>query len=207
MQLYYCFTHDFCDTEGDDLLSPAGREKKNRYMLVNDRILYTVSRLMLRKIFGDGYESDLKYTKHSKPVFRTGDIGFNVSHSHKCVVVGVAPGDIGVDVEKVRPYRQSVAKRCFTERELMWLASQSSDNAFFKLWTGKESVMKCTALGFALPPADFDIYPSQNIEHHILGERFYLHWHSVGGYEMCVATRHLPGDLKIIELKKHDIAK
>lgn len=70
---------------------------------------------------------------------------FNCSHSGDFVVCAVGERELGVDLERIRPVRPRL-ERALTAAERQWLASlpqPERDEGFFRLWTLKESWIKC----------------------------------------------------------------
>lgn len=94
------------------------------------------------------------------------DIFFNLSHSGTKVALGISDKEIGVDIEKIRHFKDSLIKRVFTEEERQlaqrssWSSGSNSsasdgacaepDEAYTALWTRKESYMKYTGRGLSL---------------------------------------------------------
>lgn len=120
--------------------------------------------------------------QNGKPVL-TGNaagIHFNLSHSKGFVLCSIAEfstpaecgstadthGRLGCDIEKKRPIELRIAKRFFYKSEYEYIMSQpgasAAQNAFFRLWTLKESFMKAVGLGFALPLNAFEICFDEN---------------------------------------------
>ena len=83
-------------------------------------------------------------------------VQFNLSHSGPYGVCAISSAPVGVDVELVRPLRQDVAKRFFTETEQGWL-TQRPPKEFFYLWTRKESFSKALGKGLTLPMHSFSV--------------------------------------------------
>ncbi len=92
-----------------------------------------------------------------KPRFLSGDVHFNLSHSHGATVLAMSHAPIGVDIEKVRPVHRD--KFPFIEAE--------NDEDFFREWTRRESYVKFTGKGIAgirgeIPPEthfeQFDVF-------------------------------------------------
>lgn len=81
------------------------------------------------------------------------DLRFNLSHSHGRMLVAVAEAqDVGVDLEQVRENVEALnlAERFYTTAEYEWLKSlPPSDHAvqFYRLWVGKEAVLKGQGIG------------------------------------------------------------
>ncbi len=101
--------------------------------------------------------------KHGKPYCE--GICFNLSHSADRVICAIGDFPVGCDIEKIKPFRNSLAERFFTDSENAWLNSfegKERDIAFFRLWTAKESYMKLTGEGFSLSARDFLVDLKEN---------------------------------------------
>ena len=113
---------------------------------------------------GGAYGFRYSYGPSGKPeVSGLPGFRFNVSHSGRWVIVGVADGDIGIDVETVdadRPMPELVelARHVFTPDEQRLLAS-GDPRVFYRLWTLKESYVKYLGLGLSAPLDAFTFAP------------------------------------------------
>ena len=90
-----------------------------------------------------------------KPVL-TGRPGihFSLSHCPGLAACLVAPAVCGVDAEAIRPLRARVLRRAFSpDEQAQVLGSPCPDEAFFRLWTLKESYLKATGTGLSFPLA------------------------------------------------------
>ena len=79
---------------------------------------------------------------------------FNLSHAGEYAACVVARGQVGIDIEKIRPVRdmESIVARYFHPDEAAaWRALPSClrEEAFFVLWSAREAAMKCTGRGLA----------------------------------------------------------
>lgn len=76
---------------------------------------------------------------------------FNLSHAGSRVVCAMASYEVGIDVERIRPCKDAVMKRCFTseERKAVREAGGDADNVFTALWTRKEALAKLSGEGLA----------------------------------------------------------
>lgn len=84
---------------------------------------------------------------HSKPRFVPEGLSFSVSHSGEYWVCGIGAAPLGLDLQRHQPCRtQAIAKRFFHPSETAWLNGQGPD-AFFQIWTAKESYVKYTGEG------------------------------------------------------------
>ena len=79
-------------------------------------------------------------------------IYFNISHCDGAVVCAIHDELIGVDIEKIRPYTEALARRTLTAEEAAYLSRQpEKDRAacFIRYWTLKESYGKALGTGIA----------------------------------------------------------
>ncbi len=84
-----------------------------------------------------------------KPCFADSPVKFNLSHCSGLVCCAVSGEEIGVDAERVRPYREKTARRVCVQEELDFLSEvKDRDLAFTTLWTLKESLIKLSGEGF-----------------------------------------------------------
>lgn len=103
----------------------------------------------LRKEYGIEEKPVFTYGEHGKPVIvGRPDIHFNLSHCREAALCAVSTQPIGVDVESIRPYKESLARYTMNDEELAAIAA--SDNParmFIRFWTMKEAVLKLTGDG------------------------------------------------------------
>jgi len=103
-----------------------------------------------------------EYRKNGKPYLtEPEDVYFNISHSGDMVICAIAPFEVGCDIEQIVSGSRTskIAKRYFTGEEQEFVdSSPDRTAAFYRMWTLKESFMKVTGLGLALPLTDFCIH-------------------------------------------------
>lgn len=93
-----------------------------------------LARQMLSKVLGIApQEIVFTYTENGKPL--VDGLYFNVSHSGNLVGCAVSQRPVGLDLEQIRPAPPRL--RCAMEAE------GESDEAFFRLWTKREALLKC----------------------------------------------------------------
>lgn len=88
------------------------------------------------------------------------NLHFSLSHSANWAVCAVSDHPVGVDIERCEPGRRDVASRFFHKEEVRYLNTllpSARDDAFYKLWTLKESFVKSTGRGLDLPLRSFRI--------------------------------------------------
>ena len=124
------------------------------------RARFVVSRGLRRKVIAevlDRQSSELQFIEDqgTKPRLGNGDgWDFNLSHAGDYVALVLARGQVGVDLEEIRPVREmeSLVGRYFHPDEAgAWGALHLADQeqAFFVLWSAREAAMKCAGTGLA----------------------------------------------------------
>ena len=93
------------------------------------------------------------------------DSAFNLSHSGTYVMCAAELGGrrerVGCDLEKIGKLRENIAVRFFCQEEYEDILNEKSEEAktelFYRYWVLKESFMKATGKGMALPADAFCI--------------------------------------------------
>ena len=125
------------------------RSKALRYQTDLSAYNYVVGRILLKRALENfGLDNDLEkidFQESGKPI--VSGIHFNISHSdHQVVCAFSKDGQLGVDLEKIRPINFEDFTSVFTAQE--WTAIKGAEyplRAFYWFWTRKESIIK--ALG------------------------------------------------------------
>ncbi len=89
---------------------------------------------------------------------------FNISHSGEWAAIAYGKRPLGLDIEYVRETREKVARRFFTKEEYAETINREGigrDSFFFRVWTGKEAVVKAAGVGFKVSPDGFCILPGR----------------------------------------------
>jgi 4'-phosphopantetheinyl transferase len=148
-------------------LSEGEQQKAARFVFERDRRRYLAAHTQLRALL-----SDLSATAPERLEFQEGPFGkpylqrpahcvFNLSHSEDVAVVLIAGrGEVGVDVEMLRPMPDALAlaERNFSRIECASLRSiepAQRDQAFLTGWTRKEACLKAIGSGLSIAPDTF----------------------------------------------------
>ena len=103
-------------------------------------------------IFG---KTPVIFGEHGKPsLAEHPGLHYNISHADCIAAVIVSEYECGIDCERVRPYRPSVFRRCYSEAERKAVETapeNERDLLFFKLWTLKEAYVKASGKGLSFP--------------------------------------------------------
>ncbi|MBR1389689.1 MAG: 4'-phosphopantetheinyl transferase superfamily protein [Prevotella sp.] len=114
-------------------------------------LAYQLLRQLLREEFGFTDLPVFEYGAHGKPaIIGRPDIHFNLSHCRRAVVCAVSHQPIGIDVESIREYKESLARYTMNDEELQQISSAPRpDEAFVRLWTMKEAALKLIGTGIS----------------------------------------------------------
>jgi 4'-phosphopantetheinyl transferase len=112
-------------------------------------LAYLLLKKALREEYGLTENPLFEYGPHGKP-FIVGhpEIHFSLSHCREAVACAVSDRPVGIDVESVQRYRESLAQYTMNEQEQQQIAAaERPDVAFIRLWTMKEARLKLTGEG------------------------------------------------------------
>ena len=73
---------------------------------------------------------------------------WSISHKNTYVTGVVAPGPVGIDIERIRPCSEALFRKTGTDEEWRLSDEPKNDHLFFRYWTAKEAVLKTTGAGF-----------------------------------------------------------
>lgn len=149
-------------------LSPAERERAERFRFDRDRRRYIAAHAQVRELLGryagaEAASLRFAHTAHGKPYLPGSPLRFNLSHAHELAILAVArEREIGCDIEYVSPDVRTgeLAARFFSPAERAAFGSledQERHRAFFRCWTRKEAFVKARGEGLSLPLEDFDV--------------------------------------------------
>lgn len=107
---------------------------------------------------------EVSMNEFEKPFYKEyPEIHFSLSHSGVMAMCAISDRPLGCDVEKIRERDLDIAKRFFTSEEYDLIKSQKTDELqikmFFRIWTLKESFVKCIGTGLSTPLNEFSIIP------------------------------------------------
>ena len=153
----------------ESLLDDPERSRARRYRFSRDRRRFVVTHGVLRMLLGSYLRRPparirLRSEPRGKPLLEeAAPLHFNLSRSGDLALLAFSrDGPLGVDVEWVRamPQMQALARRHFTlaeRRALDRVEPAAGSTLFFRIWTGKEAVIKALGVGLALPLDSFDV--------------------------------------------------
>ena len=112
---------------------------------------YLLLREALRKEYGIEEAPVFEYGEHGKPtIVGHPDIHFNLSHCREAAICVVSDHPVGVDVESIHRYSESLARYTMNDEEMQQiLHADHPALAFTRLWTRKEAVVKRSGHGIS----------------------------------------------------------
>ena len=115
----------------------------------------------LKKEFGMTVLPEIEKTSDGKPYFRYHpEVCFNYSHSKNMAACVLASVEVGIDIERIRPFQEKTARRFCNEPEWRWLINQQNpDEAWIHIWTQKEACLKYTGTGIRTDLRKLDVSP------------------------------------------------
>ncbi len=185
------------------LLPSEGNQVVERYKKSTDSQRSLLGEMLVRKIAGkllsvSPDQLEFSKTEKGKP-FIAGNNGvyFNVSHSGDWVAVAFGPGEVGIDIERIRQVNYRIAERYFSSEEnteLNRLNEIDKLHYFFELWTLKESYLKLIGKGLTKSLGSFTIYASDSgysiKDKSVRTNPVFFRQYSVeGGYKLAVCSR------------------
>lgn len=143
---------NFCAEKNLKILPENRIEKYNRLKRKSDRdncvVAYLLLRYALRENGIDSFETEVG--ANGKPFLKSEKLFFNISHCAEGVAVVVDTEPVGIDVQEIGGFNEKVAKRFFNESENKKInASPDKAKAFTRIWTLKESAIKCEGKSLA----------------------------------------------------------
>ena len=144
-------------------VSDERKERISRFMVPVPKLLSLFAELLIRSEVSEAIGipvSDISfgYGEYGKPYIKGHDLSFSVSHSGSRIIYVQHSAPVGADVEMMEEYLPDIGKRCFTENEQRFIdESEDMREAFYKIWTAKESYVKMTGDGFSRSMRSFDV--------------------------------------------------
>lgn len=154
------------------LLSPAERERAERFRAATHRNRYVVARGRLRQLLAERLglataSIGITMTAYGKPLLAPqhahAGLEFNLSHSGALALYAFTRGQpVGIDVEQLReiPDADDLAARFFSTAEaaaFRALPAERRNEAFLACWTRKEAFVKAIGEGLSHPLEAFDV--------------------------------------------------
>lgn len=177
--------------------TPHRKARAQSYRRQEDALRCVTADALLRYVLGTN-QYTVTQEKGGKPrIPEKPDFHYNLSHSGRWVVLAWGDGEVGVDVEEIRPdvNLQALARRYFTGEEQAYILEKDSLDRFFDLWTRKESYLKYLGTGLAKSLNSFSV---------LNGETGMNFWQQAlpGNCRICLCSGENEVALEIMDLHK-----
>lgn len=133
---------------------------KNHHKLLHEFAHELLKKAVLEQYPQKADKLTMRKQEHGKPYFVeegqenqevSSQIYFNLSHSGKMAACVIGQAQVGIDIEKIRPYNPKVADRILSDQEWEILQkSQEKGKDFIRFWTLKEAYGKYTGKGLSM---------------------------------------------------------
>ena len=114
-------------------------------------LAYLLLKKGLRETYGITDNPIFEYNEHGKPsIVGHPEIFFNLSHCKEAAICVVSDQPVGVDVEGIREYKESLVNYTMNDEEIAQIkTAENPAAAFIRLWTMKEATTKLIGTGIS----------------------------------------------------------
>lgn len=136
-------------------ISAQRREQALKFKFEQGQRLCVLAYQLLKQALREGYgltdNPVFEYNEHGKPsIIGHPEIHFNLSHCKEAAICVVSDLPVGVDVESLRQYKESLVHYTMNDEEIHEIeSSEDSASAFIRLWTMKEATTKLIGTGIS----------------------------------------------------------
>lgn len=193
-------------------VTPERRTRADRLLDAGERRLALGAGLLLQYALGKNgiaESEEIAVGEYGKPFLKNGGKHFSLSHSGDWAVCAVSDGELGCDVERIRPINADITRRFAPAERERILAEPDGTRLelLFRYWTLKESFVKKTGLGLRRGLDSFSVTVDGGTSHiDSTDERQYAFWESgeLTGYRLaiCAAGESLDAELNIVDVKE-----
>ena len=168
----------------DDFLNISFINEKDKidalkYKKIIDQKQHIISSYLKRK-----YVKDYYLDKYKKP--KSNSIFFNISHSQNLVGIAISNVEVGLDIEyKNKEIKDNLINYVCNNAELKFIKDESD---FYKIWTSKESLLKCIGIGIINNMKDVNSIPLCGIKEYN-NELFYSNYIDYFNYSISVTIK------------------
>ena len=173
-------------------LMPNDRKLKiDKCIYLKDKLLSLGAGILLYNGLKElNIDYNITYNEYNKPYLD--NIYFNISHSNNLVVCVFSDSEIGVDIEKIKPF-DNIINNIFTTNEINYIKNNNQDNnlLYTKLWTIKESLLKYLGLGITINPKSINIdLSNESIKYNYLNKEVYFKTFIIDDYVLTICSEY-----------------
>ena len=114
-------------------------------------LAYRLLKQGLNEVYGIEENPIFENNEHGKPsILGHPEICFNLSHCKEAAVCAISDWPVGVDVESVRSFNDSLVRYTMNDEEVRQIeTAEDRAVAFIRLWTKKEAALKLIGTGIS----------------------------------------------------------
>jgi 4'-phosphopantetheinyl transferase len=151
-------SEDIWDFDLDEALRDISEQRREQALKFKHEqgqrlcvLAYQLLKKGLQQEYGITENPIFEYNEHGKPsIVGHPEICFNLSHCKEAVVCVVSDQPVGVDVESIREYKESLVRYTMNDEEIREIEpSENPAATFIRLWTMKEATMKLIGTGIS----------------------------------------------------------
>ena len=156
--MHVFLSQDIWDFDLDAALAEISEQRREQALKFKHELgqrlcvlAYQLLKRGLKEIYGIQENPVFEYNAHGKPsIVGHPEIFFNLSHCKEAAICVVSDQPVGVDVESVRSFNESLVRYTMNEAEVKAIESAKDQAvAFIRLWTMKESALKLIGTGIS----------------------------------------------------------
>ena len=156
--MYIYLSQDIWDFDLDAALGEISEQRREQALKFKHELgkrlcvlAYQLLKRGLAEVYGIRENPVFEYNEHGKPmIVGHPEIFFNLSHCKEAAICVVSDQPVGVDVESVRSFNESLVRYTMNEAEVKEIESAEDQAvAFIRLWTMKESALKLIGTGIS----------------------------------------------------------
>lgn len=138
------------------------------------------------------YIGEYQISSSGKPI--SNNTHFNISHSHGVVVLAINDNHpVGVDIELIRDMEDNFKRYVCDDKE--YELSKDNNEEFFKIWTNKESLLKCLGTGIKMKMNSVSSLPLEG-KRVFENKEYYSHHTMYGKYIISITISDAEFDIK-----------
>ena len=142
MQKLTIFYFDTNLYEIDELINHAFLYEKDLIEIEKYTNVEAKKEKIISTHFKNKYVGEYYINEYGKPL--SNNICFNIAHSKGMVVFVKDTHPIGIDIEKIREYKEELKRYISSDDENEYINNNIN---FYKIWTNKESLVKANGKG------------------------------------------------------------
>ena len=156
--MHILLSQDIWDFDLDAALSEISEQRREQAVKFKHELgqrlcvlAYQLLKHGLREAYGIEGNPQFEYNEHGKPaIVGHPEIFFNFSHCKEAVLCAISEQPVGVDVESVRSFNDSLVHYTMNEDEIREIeTAEDRAVAFIRLWTMKEAALKLEGTGIS----------------------------------------------------------